>query len=143
MARHTKGEARAQSEIDKLRIKVIEKFFDLSETAFAHLKESMSAMRLCPHCSMDDKGNHKAGKAKDIDGKCSFCHGSYLIPDQDQRNWAFEQGADRFAPKPRSLEMNVDQTVHKDEIEQSVAKLSDEELNKKMDLLGIYDQGYA
>lgn len=135
MARHSKDDKRGHDEVQRLRIKAIEKFFDLSEEALEHIKTSMKATKLCHACRRGEDGTNLPGNAKDLEGLCAFCHGSYLVPDIEQRNWAFEQASDRFAPKPKAMEMSIEERSVSDSIEEKARGLSDDELNKRLSIL--------
>lgn len=135
MGRHSLGEKKAVSEIDTLRQKTIEKFFDLSAAVFDHIKLSLKAELVCSACRQDENGIHMPGKARDVEGKCAFCHGAYLVPDMDQRNWAVNEISERVAPKPKAMELAVDQNQVQDEMEKKVAGLSKEDLETLVTLL--------
>lgn len=137
MARHSREDKKTSAEIDVLRRKVLDKFFDLSDAAFEHIKTSMSAQTLCRACDKDKDGNHLPGKARNLEGACAFCNGTYLIPDNDQRNWAFEQAGDRFAPKPKALEISDSTGMDKEETEKEFSRLSNLDLDKKLEILGL------
>lgn len=137
MPRHSKEESRSLSSIDALRQSTIEKFFGLTDKIMKHILWSVEAQVPCGSCSRDAAtGAHIPGRAKDADGNCSFCHGSYMVPDKNQRNWATEKIAERIAPPPKTVEMNVDQQTTVEEDKAKLSKLSNfqiEELQRILD----------
>lgn len=132
MARHAKEEASKDSTVvERKRKDALEKFFGLSAKAMKHIEWSLESKVICAMCASDPvTGEHKPGKAKDETGKCAFCHGTGYVPDKEQRNWATGQVADRIAPKPKSVEMNIEQTSTLVEIEKDMQGKSDDELKR-------------
>jgi hypothetical protein len=130
VARTTEPKAEEGS-VERKRKDALEKFFGLSEKALKHIAWSLEAKVICAMCSVDAKtGAHVPGKAKDDDGKCAFCHATGYVPDKEQRNWATGQVADRIAPKPKSVEMAIEQSTPLGELEKEVANQTDDELKK-------------
>lgn len=134
MPRTGQQEKKTRSEIEKLQEKTIEKFFELSPKMMEHIRRSMEAVMICSHCS-EKEGFHQPGKAKDEEGKCGFCHGTYLVPDLEQRNWAFNQAGLRVAPAPKALETQASENATKDEVERQVEKLPKDVLETLAKLL--------
>ena len=141
MARPTKADNALKSKIDQLREKTVEKFFGLSDKMLKHIEWSMAAQVPCTSCSVSEDGVHRPGKAKDEGGKCAQCHGTYLVPDKVQRNWATEQAQPIVAPAPKTVEMSVEQTSSVPELESEVKKLSDEEITKRLEVLKFESLG--
>lgn len=144
MGRKSLVDKKAGVKIDDKRKEAIEKFFGLTEKVLKHIEWSITCTKVCTNCSVipikDSKEmQHVPGKAVDAEGKCAFCHGSNLVPDVQQRNWATGEIADRIAPKPKAVEMTVDKTEERKELEQEVKKLKDAELDKQLEVLGVID----
>src|SRR4026209_888169 len=113
MGRKKLEDKQTEGTIDKKRKDAIEKFFGLTEKVLKHIEWSIGATRVCNNCSTKELASgeekHVPGKAKDAKGKCAFCHGLNVVPDVQQRNWATGEIADRIAPKPKAVEMSVEQ----------------------------------
>lgn len=136
MGRFGKDDKKTKSEIEKQRERTLNKFFGLSDDAFRHIEWSLKAVVPCHSCSKGDNGEHRPGRFQDLNGKCGFCHGEYVVPNVPQRNWATEEINDRAAPKPKAVEMSVDNETSSEEMKEEVEKLSDEELIKISNVLG-------
>ncbi len=121
--------------VDKLREEVVQKFFGLSEKLYKHIETSIQATKPCTSCSIVN-GEHKPTKVG-TDGKCAFCHGTYLVPDTQQRNWATEQAQPIIAPAPKQVEMAVEQTSILPEIEEKVKGLDSKAIDEAIKSLGI------
>lgn len=130
MARHKAEEKAVDSTaVERKRKDALEKFFGLSAKAMKHIEWSLESKVICAMCSVDQKtGEHVPGKAKDDEGKCAFCHATGYVPDKEQRNWATGQVADRIAPKPKSVEMQIEQNSTNAELEKDMVGKTDEEL---------------
>lgn len=128
MGRHSVEDKQNVEKIDKKRRDALEKFFGLSVKAMKHIEWSLESKVICTSCSVDANGNHKAGKAKNASGNCAFCDATGYVPDKEQRNWATGQVADRIAPKPKSVEMSVEQTTTVEELEKDMVGKTDDEL---------------
>ena len=98
-----KKEKTAINDIDKERHRVLRRFFDLDEKALAHIKDSVVATKICFYCTAD-------GTAAKLDEQkqCLECHGMKVVPDVSRRNWATDEIVSRIAPKPKAVEMAVD-----------------------------------
>ena len=125
-------EQKSQGKIEKLRAEAIERFFNLTDKVLDHIKWSIKADKPCMHC--DINGN---AKAKDENNLCAMCHGTKLVPDTIQRNWATDEVITRIAPAPKAVEMSVEQKSIIPELEEEVKKLSKEDLDKQLSALGI------
>lgn len=140
MARPTNKDQALKGQVEKLREKTIEKFFGLSDKMLKHIEESMSATKPCVSCAKDPKtGAHLPGKSIDSSGLCAQCHGTYLVPDNPQRNWATEQAQPIIAPAPKTIEMNVEQKSITPELEDAARKLDDESLKQRLAVLELMD----
>ena len=140
MGRKSLPDKKTESDIDKKRKNAIEKFFGLTEKVLKHIEWSIVATKVCTNCSVDLKTNaHLPGKAVDAEGKCAFCHGLNVVPDVQQRNWATGEIADRIAPKPKSVEMTVDQKSNVEELEEEMKKLPPEELQRQVSIFDFKD----
>ncbi len=132
MAKHAAEEKATETgAVERKRRDALEKFFGLSVKAMKHIEWSLESKVICAMCSVDAKtGLHAPGKAKDDEGKCAFCHATGYVPDKEQRNWATGQVADRIAPKPKSVEMQIEQTSSNAELEKDMAGKDEDELKK-------------
>ena len=139
MGRHTVEEKQTGDKIDRKRRDALEKFFGLSVKAMKHIEWSLESKVICTSCSVDHNGIHKAGKAKNATGNCAFCDATGYVPDKEQRNWATGQVADRIAPKPKSVEMQIEQTTTNVELEKEMVGKSDEELKNVIGIQEILD----
>jgi hypothetical protein len=141
MARHSLEDKKTISTIDTKRKNAIEKFFGLTEKVLRHIEWSIEATKVCVACSstVDKEGHitHVPGKALDKDGKCAMCHGTNLVPDVQQRNWATVEIADRIAPKPKAVEMTVDKADERKDLEEEIKKLKDHDLDRQLIALGV------
>ncbi len=129
-----------ESSIEKQRKVAIEKFFGLTEKVLKHIQWSIESTRVCNSCSVKEVNGveiHIAGKAKDAEGKCVFCHGLNVVPDVQQRNWATGEIADRIAPKPKSVEMSVEQKSNVEELEDEMKRLPTEQLEQQVKILSF------
>lgn len=136
MARPTNKDVRIKDDIEKLRKEAVKQFFGLTPKMYAHIEKSMAATKPCVAC-FKENGEHKPGKAIDVDGKCAMCHGTYLVPDNVQRNWATEMAQPIVAPAPKTVEMSVENTSSVAELEDEAGKLSDSELDKRLKAVGF------
>ena len=121
--------------VDKLREEVVQKFFGLSEKLYKHIETSIQATKPCTSCSIVN-GEHKPTKIG-VDGKCAFCHGTYLVPDIQQRNWATEQAQPIIAPAPKVVDMAVEQTSNVPELEEKVKAMDSKTIDEALKSLGI------
>jgi hypothetical protein len=119
MGRHSsedKKSGKKDPKIEKAREKALEQFFGLSKKAIAHIEWSVQATMPCSYCTADNKGSFKRDEA----GECLKCHGTKLVPDIQQRNWATEEITSRVAPKPKSVEMSVEQQGNTEELKKQL-----------------------
>lgn len=137
MPRPTKKDEAIKGDIETLRKQAIKQFFGLTPKIYAHIESSMVATRPCQACFVEADGTSKPGKAKDADGKCAMCHGTFLVPDYGQRNWATEQAQPIVAPAPKTVEMSVENTSSIPELEEKAASLTDEQLQQKLEVLNL------
>src|SRR3990167_4812014 len=120
-------QSRGETEIDRKRKGALERFFGLTDKALKHIEQSIEANKACYLCR---------GMAKP-DVICPVCLATGVVPDIDQRNWATEQVVDRIAPKPKAVEIGGDKAVERDEMEQKLSQMADEELNRLVTTLGV------
>lgn len=118
--------------IDKERQKVLRQFFNLDEPAIAHIKQSLTASRICTYCNSKGEAA-KQDKAK----KCLECHGTMQVPDVQRRNWAADEVVSRIAPKPKAVEMVVDEKRDLLEFTTDLQNKSDKEIKEIINDLGI------
>ena len=133
MSRHSIDTKKKEiSAIDKERNRVLKDFFKLDIKAMAHLEDSIKATKICTNCDA-------AGKAvrQDKDGKCVICHGTQKVPDVSRRNWASEEIFSRISPKPKAVEMSVDDKKDTDVLAKDFEKLSDKKLDELVKGFGI------
>ena len=122
--RPPKIESEIKGDLAQMREQVTLKFFGLSEKVYKHLVESVVSTRPCGACTVDQEGNHKPGKAKDESGMCALCHGTYLIPDNNQRNWAATE-AIPLITQAKPVEMKIDARANMSELEEQYKGLPD------------------
>lgn len=127
----------ASVDIDALRERALAKFTGLSEKLYNHVVASFLATKPCMACSIGPDGKHVAGKYKDADGLCAMCHGSYAVPDMQQRNWAAEMAQPIAVPAPKSVEVKVEQKSNLPELLSFVKQMNDSTLTEKLALLGV------
>jgi len=121
-----------ETSLDKERQKVLRKFFDLNDKALKHLQESAVAVMICSYCTADG-----TAAKKDEDGKCLNCHGTNQVPDMKRRDWSFEEIASRTLPKPKSVEMAVDDKRGTETFVKELAGKSDKEIEALVSSLGV------
>ena len=129
-------EKKGRSQIDKLREDVIEKLFDIKEHYINHIAASIQATKPCLQCSIDQQGKVVAGK-KDVNGHCLACHGTMIVPDTTQRNWAAEQAQPILAPAPKQIEVSNESQSNLADVQEAVKGLSDKDLTDKIKELGF------
>lgn len=133
MAKHTPDtKSKKKSSQDLKREENLKKFEELSPKAIKHVKESLDAVLPCSYCDKD--GN---AVKKDAEGKCIKCHGAFIVPDIARRDWAAEEVNSRVAPKPKAVEMTVDDKSDMDEFEKELESRSKEEVDKLFESLNL------
>lgn len=137
MGRPTKKDEKIKDDIEKLRAGVISKFFNLSEDVMSHLTAALKAKKPCGACtkgkSEEGKVVHVPGKAQDDLGLCAMCHGTYLVADIAQRQWAVEMVQPLVAPAPKTVEATPEKVSDLPEKTAQAASLSDAELDALRD----------
>jgi len=120
------------SDVDKERQRVLRRFFDLDEKALRHIKDSLVATRICSYCNA-------AGAAAKLDEnkKCLECHGSMKIPDVQRRNWATDEVVARIAPKPKAVEMQIDDKSHLEDLAGDLKDKTNKEIEDLAKGLGL------
>ncbi len=131
----SKNKGRLSKEVLRQREETLKEFFDLKPKALDHIKKSLEAEKECLQCAFA-KGTSLPGKAKDAQGQCKFCHGLGAVPDNHQRNWATGEVADRIAPKPKAIEVEIDDTSDAGDLEKANRDLSTEEIDRRLKALG-------
>jgi hypothetical protein len=138
-----KSSKRSLTKVDKARNNELDKFFELSEKARKHIQWSLQSVKLCVTCTIIYDENTKEavgikpGKAKDEEGKCKFCHNTGYVPDENQRNWAAKEILSRTSPVPKAVELETSEKQEGEEFEKDFNKLSKEEIDKKLEALGV------
>jgi len=127
-----KKEKAIVTNIDKERQRVLKRFFELDEKALLHIKDSLISTRICSYCTI--KG---VATKTDKNGKCLECHGTNLIPDVQRRNWATDEVVSRIAPKPKAVEMAVDDKRDLLDLSDDLKNKTDKQLKDLADNLGI------
>lgn len=140
MGRPKKEDVKLKADVDKLRAKVIENFFELSDGMLLHIKDSLRAFKLCTNCRVEKSAEGKTvvvpGKVVDEQGLCGFCHGSNKVSDNAQRNWAVEMAQPIVAPAPKTVEAKEEKPSDLPEQAANASNLSDadlDELRAKLD----------
>lgn len=118
--------------LDQERKQFLRDLLSLKPKVLEHIKDSISATLICSYCN--DSG--EAAK-KDADGKCLNCHGAKVIPDVKRREWATEEIAARFLPKPKSVEMTVDEGKGYEKFKSALKEKTDRELGELVEKLGV------
>lgn len=137
MARHTLEKKKAETPVDTLRKNALAKFFGLTDKVMKHVEWSIEATKPCSACTYIEGQGYKAGKAKTEDGRCALCLNTGLVPDVQQRNWATGEIAPRIAPAPKAVEMSVDTTNDRAELEAEISQLGQEVLDLQLKNLGV------
>jgi len=132
MANKSIKEKKVLTNIDKERQRVLRRFFDLDEKALVHIKDSLIATRICSYCN----GEGVATKL-DSNRKCLECHGTMQIPDITRRNWATDEVVSRIAPKPKAVEMAVDDKRELLDLTEDLQGKTDKQLKDLANDLGI------
>lgn len=141
MGRHSNEKKAVNSRIDDLRRQTIEEFFGLKDRVQKHIEWSLESIKPCGFCLTSEDGTHKPGRAKDTEGKCAFCHGTSIVPDVAQRNWATEEVYSRIAPPPKAVEL-IDKTEDSDSMEAELRTLSEDDFSKRLAMLeGLTSNG--
>lgn len=136
------------SKEDQKRKDVLSKLEPLTPKWIAHVESGLNATRPCDFCSYIWSKDVEPIKMlnpnvkQDAEGKCIKCHGSLLVADIAQRNWAAEQLGDRIAPKPKAQEIKLkdetDLTEFEKELDGADSKLIDK-LAKELNI--AFDEG--
>lgn len=135
MGRPSEKDKKTKDDVEQLRKQVIKNFFGgLSDKMLLQIEASLKATKPCGSCSKgkseEGKTIHVPGKAVDELGSCAMCHGSYLVPDVQQRQWAVEQIKPIVAPPPKVAETVAVEESALPEMEDRAAALSDADLDK-------------
>ena len=136
MGRPKKIDTEIKGDIASLREGVTRKFFGLSDRVYNHILSSAVATKPCMACSIGPDGKHQPGKAKDEDGRCAMCHGSYLIADTQQRNWAVEQALP-LVTNNKQVEVKVENKSILPELEAIIKGLDNKTLEQRLALLDV------
>lgn len=123
--------------VDALRERALAKFTGLSEKLYSHVVASFNATKPCMACSINPDGSHCPGKFKDSQGMCAMCHGTYAVPDMQQRNWAAEMAQPIAVPAPKSVDVKVETKSQLPELMSFVKQLNDSTLTEKLAMLGV------
>ena len=121
--------------VEQVRRGAFAKFVLLADKTLIWIEESLKSTKVCTYC--DSKG---VSSKVDSEGKCASCHGTNVVPNIDQRNWAAEQVADRVSPKPKSVEMQID-TSSDDAFSESLSKLDDSAVDELLKTMNIKCDG--
>lgn len=132
MAKHTNEPKKGPSKQEKLRQDNLAKLEPLSPKWIAHISQALEAVRPCDYC--DTLGN---SAKRDVEDKCLKCHGTKVIPDNAQRNWAAEEVGSRIAPKPKPTEIVLDDKRDTEEAEEAVQQASNEDLDTMLKKFGL------
>lgn len=111
---------------------LLDKLKTLTPEWLAHIDKSFKAVLPCSYCDA-------SGKASKMDelGMCLKCHGTKVVEDKDQRNWAAQEFGDRVLPKKNEVDLSMDDVREQEEAEQELGNVSDEKLNSLIAELGI------
>ena len=136
MAKHSSDkQGRVLSKAEKERIKNIEKFDELTPKALKFIGECLEAVIPCSYCNIKD-GVIFAAKF-DEEGKCIKCHNTKVLPDQEARKWATEEVMSRTAPKPKAMEVEVDDKRNMEDMADKVKDLPDDVVMDLAKRLGV------
>lgn len=141
MAKHSgENPGKVLSKADKQRMKNLEKFDELTPKALKFIGECLEAVIPCSYCNVKD-GVSFAAKLDDA-GLCIKCHGKKVLPDHEARKWATEEVMSRTAPKPKSVEMEVDDKRDIDAMVDRTKEISDPALADLAQKLGmVFEDG--
>jgi hypothetical protein len=128
------AESTLRGDLAQMREQVTLKMFGLSERVYKHLLASAEAIKPCHACTVDKDGNHLPGKAKDEAGRCALCHGTYIVPDNNQRNWAVSEALPLIT-QAKPVEMKVDTASQLPELESEYKDLPDAVLSKLLSVI--------
>lgn len=131
MAKHTAGK-KGKSSSDVKKEENLKKWEKLYPKSLEHVEESLKASIPCFYCDKD--GN---SVKRDKDNKCLVCHGAGEVPDTKRRDWAAEEVNSRVAPKPKPMEITIDEKSDFEEFEKEVSEMPKDQLDKLAKDLGI------
>jgi len=135
MGRPKKIDAEIKHDLAQMREQVTAKFFGVSEKVYKHISESLKAERPCNNCTIGPDGANLPGKAKDEAGKCAFCHGTFIIPDNTQRNWAATEALPLIT-NSKPMEVKVNNSAGLAELEAQMKKLPDHTISSLLRVIG-------
>lgn len=135
MGRHTAEKAKVISKQDKSRQRHMASLELLAPKAIRYIEDSLTAVLPCSYCSTKD-GVLQVAK-RDENDKCLKCHGTNLLPDHEARKWATEEVAARIVPKPKSVEMELDDKREMEEWAEVADKLPNEKIDELAKMLGM------
>lgn len=139
MAKHTADKPKVLSKQDKTRMKHMASLELLMPKAQKFIEECLDAVRPCSYCRVD--GDKVIVAKRDAEGKCIECHGTNLVPDKESRKWAAEEVASRIVPKPKAVEMEVDDKREVDEWMAAAEAMDDDAVAKLAEQMKITFQG--
>lgn len=116
------------------------KFDELTPKALKFIGECLEAVVPCSYCTVKD-GQVSAAKL-DEQGNCIKCHGVKVLPDHEARKWATEEVMSRTAPKPKSMELEVEDKRDVDDFAEKTKDIPDsalEELTKQLGM--VFEDG--
>ncbi len=127
-----KQDKKLDTSLEKERTKVLKQFFSLDTKAMQHLQDSVIAQSICSYCTAEGKASKK-----DAQKKCLQCHGTNLVPNVSRRDWATEEIFSRISPKPKSIEMALDDKRDYEEFKKGLEGKSDKVINDLAKDLGV------
>lgn len=127
MPKADKKKSKVLSKDDVAKAKRMARFSELTDKALDYLAACQDAMLPCTYCQATKEGTVYAAKY-DAEGKCIKCHGTGLVPDREVRKWATDEITARGNPKPKAIEMEVDDKRDVDEFSEALSNKTDEEI---------------
>jgi hypothetical protein len=136
MPKHTADKPKLVTKNEKARMRHMASLEVLAPKAIKYLEDCLEAVLPCSYCSVDKEGKLLVAK-KDTAGCCIKCHGSNILPDHEARRWATDEVTSRVVPKPKAVELEVDDKREVGEWMEKAESLSDDVVQNLAKELGV------
>jgi hypothetical protein len=130
MAKRTKTQKKTDGIVKEEREKIMEILFGFSSKWISEIQDAFMSSVPCGYC---DKDGHAS--KQDENGKCLKCHGLKVVSNERRREWAADQIGERIAPRPKPVEMTIEEDSSMEELQKRYQKETKEALLKKLALL--------